>query len=63
MKHLAIFQTVFVVGGLRAAELKLGVASVAINPPVGIGLAGYYHERGNEGMLDDIYAKATVLDG
>ena len=46
----------------HAAELKLGVASAAINPPVGIGLAGYYHERGNEGVLDDIFAKTTVLD-
>src|SRR3954469_16357007 len=45
-----------------AGELQLGTASVQINPPVGIGLAGYYHERGNEGMLDDISAKATVLD-
>ena len=62
MKHFAIFLTVFVVADVCAAELKLGVASVAINPPVGIGLAGYYHERGNEGVLDDIFAKATVLD-
>lgn len=46
----------------ESAELKVGVASVKINPPLGVGLAGYYHERGNEGMLDDIYAKATVLD-
>lgn len=46
----------------RAAELSLGAAAVVINPPPGIGLAGYYHERGNEGVLDDILAKATVLD-
>ncbi len=43
-------------------ELRLGTAAVPINPPVGIGLAGYYHERGNEGVLDDIHAKAAVLD-
>lgn len=47
---------------LRASELKLGAAAVPINPPLGIGLAGYYHERGNEGVLDDIRAKAMVLD-
>ena len=46
----------------HAAELKLGTAAVAINPPPGIGLAGYYHERGHEGVLDDIVVKATVLD-
>lgn len=45
-----------------AEALKLGVAAVNINPPPGIGLAGYYHERGNDGVLDDIQAKATVLD-
>ena len=46
----------------HAGELKLGTAAVPINPPPGIGLAGYYHERGHEGVLDDILAKATVLD-
>ncbi len=46
----------------RGAELRLGAAAVAINPPPGIGLAGYYHERGNEGVIDDIFAKAAVLD-
>jgi hypothetical protein len=46
----------------HTAEIKLGVAAVPINPPLGIGLAGYYHERGNEGVLDDLFAKAAVLD-
>jgi hypothetical protein len=47
---------------LQGAELALGAAAVEINPPPGIGLAGYYHERGHEGVLDDILAKAMVLD-
>ena len=46
----------------HAGELKLGTAAVPINPPPGIGLAGYYHERSHEGVLDDIAVKATVLD-
>ena len=46
----------------QSAEFRLGAAAVSINPPLGIALAGYYHERGNEGVLDDIFAKATVLD-
>ena len=45
-----------------SAEFRLGAAAVPINPPLGIALAGYYHERGNEGVLDDIFAKAAVLD-
>ncbi len=48
--------------GAHSAELRLGTAAIPINPPPGIGLAGYYHERGNEGVLDDISAKAAVLD-
>jgi neutral ceramidase len=47
---------------LNAAELRVGAAAVAINPPTGIPLAGYYFERGSDGVLDDIYSKATVLD-
>jgi hypothetical protein len=47
---------------LLATDFKLGVAAMPINPPIGIGLAGYYHERGNEGVLDDLSAKAIVLD-
>ncbi|MGV3774848.1 MAG: hypothetical protein ACO1QB_18265 [Verrucomicrobiales bacterium] len=47
---------------LFAADLKIGTGQADINPPQGIGLAGYYHERGNEGALDEIAAKATVLD-
>ncbi len=43
-------------------ELQLGTGSAVINPPPGIGLAGYYHERGNDGVLDDLKARAIVLD-
>lgn len=45
-----------------AAELKVGAASAKITPPLGIPLAGYYHARGAQGVLDDLYAKALVLD-
>lgn len=48
--------------GAERAPLRLGAGAVAISPPAGIGLAGYYHERGSDGTLDDIYAKAMVLD-
>ena len=45
-----------------AGEFRLGASRESINAPVGIGLAGYYHPRGNEGVLDDLQAKAMVLD-
>lgn len=47
---------------LRAAELRVGAAALNITPPVGIGLAGYYFERGADGTNDDLLAKALVLD-
>ena len=59
---LSLFLTAAIGPVAHAAELRLGAAAVAINPPPGIGLAGYYHERAHEGVLDDIAAKATVLD-
>jgi neutral ceramidase len=45
-----------------AAELRAGAAEVIITPPSGIGLAGYYFERGADGTNDDLFAKALVLD-
>lgn len=35
---------------------------VAITPPLGTPLAGYYHRRGSEGVHDDLYARAWVLE-
>jgi neutral ceramidase len=45
-----------------AADLRVGTAVAKINPPTGVQLAGYYHARGSQGALDDLYAKAAVLD-
>jgi len=47
---------------LRAAELRVGAAAVNVTPAPGIGLAGYYFERGADGTNDDLFAKALVLD-
>jgi hypothetical protein len=61
--YLVLFLVLMVQGaGALCAEFRLGAAAVSINPPLGIALAGYYHERASEGVLDDIFAKATVLD-
>src|SRR5215213_3807653 len=52
----------FVTAPALAAELKVGAAAVVITPPAGTPLAGYYSERGSKTVLDDIYAKAIVLE-
>jgi len=43
------------------AELRAGAAMVNITPPTGTPMAGYYHQRGSQGVIDDLYAKAAVL--
>jgi neutral ceramidase len=47
---------------VAAGELRLGTAAVKITPPSGTPMAGSYSRRGSEGVLDDIHAKAAVLD-
>ncbi len=45
-----------------AGDLEIGAAAVKITPPLGIPMAGYYHDRGAEKIHDDIYAKALVIE-
>jgi len=45
-----------------AGEFRAATAAVKITPPLGIPMAGYYSARGSQGVLDDLYAKATALD-
>ncbi|MES2572024.1 MAG: hypothetical protein V4710_18460 [Verrucomicrobiota bacterium] len=47
---------------LDAAEFRAGAASVVITPPAGTPVAGYYHLRTADGVLDDLYAKALVIE-
>jgi neutral ceramidase len=46
----------------RSAPFRGGAAQVAITPPVGAPMAGYYHARGMEGVADPLFSKALVLD-
>jgi len=45
-----------------AADVRVGVALTDITPPMGIPMAGYYHERGADGVLDPLYSKAMVIE-
>lgn len=42
--------------------LKAGYAQEIMTPPVGVGLAGYFNERPNEGMYDDLYVKVFAFE-
>jgi hypothetical protein len=61
MRHL-FFAFLLFASPAVAADLKVGAASVAITPPEGTPLAGYYSQRGSKTVLDDIHAKAIVLE-
>ncbi|HAV64928.1 MAG TPA: hypothetical protein DCY13_21475 [Verrucomicrobiales bacterium] len=45
-----------------AGDLRIGAATTKITPPLGVPLAGYYHERGSEGVNDDLHSRAIVLE-
>ncbi len=46
----------------HAEPPRAGLAAVDITPPLGIPLAGYYHTRGADGILDPLYCKVLVLE-
>jgi hypothetical protein len=43
-------------------KCRAGCAAKVITPPVGVSLAGYFHDRISEGVRDDLFAKALVLE-
>jgi hypothetical protein len=45
-----------------SAELRAGAAAADITPPPGIGMAGYYFDRGADGTNDPLYARALVIE-
>jgi hypothetical protein len=46
----------------QAADVRVGVAATDITPPLGIPMAGYYHARGADGVLDPLFSKAMVVE-
>ena len=52
----------FLAGNATAETLRVGVATADITPPLGIPMAGYYHARGADGVLDPLFTKAMVIE-
>ncbi len=46
----------------HTADLRVGAAAGVITPPPGTPMAGYYNERAAEGVHDDLFARAVVLE-
>jgi hypothetical protein len=47
--------------GAAAPRIRVGIAEADITPPIGFPMAGYYHERLADGVIDPLHAKAIVL--
>jgi hypothetical protein len=62
MKLITAIMCAAMVSTAWSGELRVGTAAVPITPPVGIPMAGYYSERGAEGVHDDLHAKAIVME-
>ena len=45
-----------------SGEVRVGAAAVPITPPAGTPMAGYYSERGAQGVHDDLHARAIVIE-
>ncbi len=43
-------------------DVKVGFSRVEINPPIGVHLDGYFHERFNEEILDDLEINTVVVE-
>src|SRR6476661_1042558 len=46
----------------HAGDLRVGAATAVITPEAGTPMAGYYSARAAEGVHDDLYARAIVLE-
>jgi hypothetical protein len=57
-----LFTILLLASAAQAGEFKAGAASVVITPKVGTPMAGYYNFRAATGVLDDLYAKALVVE-
>ncbi|OQC66188.1 MAG: Neutral/alkaline non-lysosomal ceramidase [Verrucomicrobia bacterium ADurb.Bin006] len=62
VKSILILPLAATLAVVRAAELRVGAAAVDITPPLGIPMAGYYHARGADGVLDPLLSKAMVIE-
>ena len=46
----------------QPATCRAGCAQVKITPPLGVSLAGYFHDRVAASVRDDLHARAVVLE-
>ena len=59
---IACVYTLLLLATANAGDLHIGVSQRIITPEIGTPMAGYYFDRGAEGVHDDLYTKAMVLE-
>lgn len=63
MKTVYIFLLVCLISTLCfGGSIRVGVSQTVITPPLGTPMAGYYYDRGAEGVHDDLFTKALVIE-
>ena len=62
MPTLPLLLWMTIATAVSPGDFRAGAAAVVITPPAGIPMAGYYSERGAQGIHDDLYAKAIVIE-
>jgi neutral ceramidase len=59
---MRLLPILFAVASMASAQgFRVGAAQVAISPPLGTPMAGYYATRLSTGVHDDLHAKAIVI--
>ena len=56
----AVSLLALVTNATAAPEFRAGAARSVITPPLGAAMAGYYHFRACDGVLDDLHASAMA---
>ena len=62
VKSILILNLALTLPVAQTADVRVGVAAADITPPLGIPMAGYYHARGADGVLDPLLSKAMVIE-
>jgi hypothetical protein len=62
VRHFTIGLVLLSSSATLADELRVGAASIVISPEAGTPLAGYYDPRAAQGVDDDLFCKAIVVE-
>ena len=62
MRLIPFLMSVLMATPAWSSDLRVGAAAVSITPPIEIPMAGYYSERGAQGIHDELLSKSLVIE-